>query len=230
MPPDLKKHLRIARRRLGAAILPRLGPPAVRQLARTWRVEVLGEEHLRGAAQASGHLLALWHGRMLVGIPHHAARGYTVLVSPSDDGGLVKVLLDRFGYEVVRGSTSQGGARALRELLTGLRRGGTVVITPDGPRGPRHGMNAGLAWMSSRTGYPIVPTGFACDRAWRLRSWDAFTIPRPGARVAIVYGPPLEVAPGADSGALEGATEEVRARLLAAEERAHAHLGVERDW
>jgi lysophospholipid acyltransferase (LPLAT)-like uncharacterized protein len=227
VPPDFKKPFRIARRNLGAALLPAFGPSGLRALARTWETELLGEEHLRAAERAPGRLLALWHGRMLVGTPQHAHRDYTVLVSPSDDGGLMDLILRRFGYRVVRGSTSQGGARALRELLGRLREGGTIVLTPDGPRGPRQGMNSGLAWMSSRAGYPVVPVGFACDRAWHLSSWDRFTIPRPHARIATAYGPPLRVPPDAGGAALEEATWEIRARLLAAEERARTHLGLE---
>ena len=174
--------------------------------------------------------MALWHGRMLVALPFHRDREYAVLVSPSDDGGLMDTLLSRFGYRVVRGSTSQGGARALRQLLEILGSGGTIVVTPDGPRGPRHSMNAGLAWMAKKTGFPVVPCGFICDRAWRLGSWDRFTIPRFGARVAIAYGEPLAVPPAAGGRELERVTAELRERLLLAEKQAFDRLGAAPDW
>lgn len=153
-----------------------------------------------------------------------------VLVSPSDDGSLVLPLLARFGQRAVRGSTNKESARALRTLLAELRAGGSVVLTPDGPRGPRHSMNAGLAWLARATGFPVLPCGFVCDRAWRLRSWDRFTIPKPRARLALVYGEPLHVPAGGGPAALDEATAEIRSRMLAAEERGFAHLGVERDW
>ncbi len=224
--PQWRRRMRIARRRIGSALLPLLGPSALRALAGTWRVERMGEEHLGGG----GRLLAMWHGRMLVGLPTHRDRGWFVLVSPSDDGGLVTLLLDRFGYRVVRGSSSRGGARALRVLSQALRDERTVVITPDGPRGPRHAMNPGLAWMARESGLPIVPCGFVCDRAWRLRSWDRFTIPKLGARVALAYGEPVRVPRDADDAALAERTERVRGAILAAERGAFDALGVADDW
>lgn len=230
MPFEWKKPYRIARRNLGAAVLPFVGPRVVAALARTWSYDVVGEGNLAATEADEGRLVALWHGRMLVGTPRHRDSGWSILVSPSDDGALMQVLLDRFGYAVIRGSTSQGGARALRRLLEVLRRGGTIVLTPDGPRGPRHSMNQGLAWMASRTGFPVVPVGFACDRARRLGSWDAFTIPRRGARIAVCYGEPLRIAPDLPGAALERETERLREALLAAERRAFERLGIEPDF
>ena len=86
-------------------------------------------------------------------------------------------------------------------------------------------MNAGVAYMARVTGLEIVPIGLACDRAWRLRSWDRFTIPKPFARVAITYGDPVLVASDACERQLEHATSEVRARLIDAERTGFAHLG-----
>jgi lysophospholipid acyltransferase (LPLAT)-like uncharacterized protein len=219
------------RRRIAHRMVVGLGPAFLRALSRTWKVETLGAERFEAARTARrGHFVALWHGRMVVGLPHHGGRDWHVLVSPSEDGDISESLLEGFRYRVVRGSSSRGGARALREMLVVLDRGGVLVITPDGPRGPRHSTNPGLAWMARATGYPIVPVGFACDRAWRAKSWDRFTIPKPGARVVISYGAPVEVARGAQPADLEAATERIRLELIEAERRAFAHLGAEPDW
>jgi lysophospholipid acyltransferase (LPLAT)-like uncharacterized protein len=153
-----------------------------------------------------------------------------VLVSPSDDGSISTLLLEAFGFRVVRGSTSRGGARALRVMLELLQGGGVVVITPDGPRGPRHGVNSGLPWMARATGYPIQPIAFAVDRAWRLSSWDRFTIPKPFARVVIDWGELMHVPRETDPAELERVGEELRSRLMGAEARAFAQLGCEVDW
>jgi lysophospholipid acyltransferase (LPLAT)-like uncharacterized protein len=219
-----RKSYRIARRKVGGLALGAVGPLALRKLARTWSCEERGEPP-RGAG-----LICLWHGRMLVGLEHYAARGWSVLVSPSDDGELSQRMLASAGYRVVRGSTSRGGARALREMLAGLEAGSAVILTPDGPRGPRHAMNPGVAWMARASGLPVHPLGVACDAAWRLASWDAFTIPKPRARVVFVWAEPLTVARGGGEDALARATEAIRARLLAAERAACSRLGVEPDW
>ena len=167
---------------------------------------------------------------MILPLTLHANRGYHVLVSPSDDGNLVKPLLQRFGYGVIRGSSNKNPARAIREMVDRLRVGGRVVVTPDGPRGPRHSTNPGTAWMAKATGFPILPCGIATDRAWRLNSWDDFTIPKPRARVVVVYGELLWVPADANDEAIDAATDEMARRMRAAEVRGFEHLGVEPDW
>ena len=226
-----RKRFRIVRRNLAKAVLRRVGPGVLHLLSRTWKVTVLGEKHLAAAsAEGRGHFMSLWHGRMLVALPHHAHLDYQVLVSPSEDGDISEHLLERFGYHVIRGSSSRTGARALREMLVCLRRGDVLVITPDGPRGPRHSMNLGLAWMSRATGHAVVPCGFVGEPAWRANSWDRFTLPRPRARVAIVYEEPVRVPRDAGDAELERATALIRERMLQAEKRGFEQLGVEGDW
>lgn len=230
-PIGLRRRVRRSLRSIARRLVAWFGPAFLSRLARTWQVETIGAEHLEGArGQGGGHFIALWHGRMLLGLAHHGEQEWTVLVSGSQDGDISHALLDGFRYRVIRGSTSRGGARALRAMLAALETGAVVVITPDGPRGPRHSMNPGLAWMARATGYAIVPCGFACDRAWRARSWDRFTIPKPRARVAIVYDAPVRVERSAGLEELDLATERIRAGLIRAERRAFEHVGSEPDW
>jgi lysophospholipid acyltransferase (LPLAT)-like uncharacterized protein len=153
-----------------------------------------------------------------------------VLVSHSHDGELIARMLARFGYRTIRGSSSKGGARAVREMLGEVQKDSVIVVTPDGPRGPRHAMNPGLAWLARETGFPVVPMGYACDKAWYLKSWDRFTIPKFGARHVLCYGAPVRVAKDAGDDELARATETIREELLAAERRGFAHLGREPDW
>lgn len=215
---------------MGSVLLRHFGPTVLGLLARTWKLEVLGEERFAEALAAPGRLVTLWHGRMLLPLARFRGVGAKVLVSPSADGDLVPPLLARFGYGAIRGSSSKSPARALREMLGALQSGGTIVITPDGPRGPRHGVNSGAAWMARATGFPIAPAGCACDRAWRLASWDRFTIPKPGARVVVAFAELLTVPADAPDEALEAAAEEMGRRMTEAEREACARLGVEPDW
>ncbi len=227
---DRRRRMRIIRRKIGGVLLPALAPGFLRLVSRTWKVEHLGFENYERAMALPGRLATLWHGRMLVPMRAHANHGHRVLVSPSDDGSLVTMLLERFGYATIRGSSNKNPARALREMVEYLAGGGTIVITPDGPRGPRHSVNPGPAWIASATGYPIIPCGFVCDRAWHLRSWDHFTIPKFGARVALVYGELLFVPSDASDEHLREATQEMRERILRAEEEGFRHLGRNPDW
>ncbi len=201
----------------------------MRRLASSWKTEELGCEHRERLGPRAGSLICLWHGRMLMGMDFFGRRDWRVLVSPSDDGNLSESMLRRFGYEVIRGSTSSGGARALRQMRNALGRGENVILTPDGPRGPAHSMNPGVAWLARATGHPILPIGLACDRAWRMNSWDRFTIPKPGARVVFTWGEPLEVPRDADEARMQRATDAVREGLHAAERASLSHLGMESD-
>jgi hypothetical protein len=228
-----RRRFRRARRKLGGVVLGACGPAVMGRLSRTWRTEVFGIEHLESLGAGKGCMIAIWHGRMLLGMEHYGGRRWNVLVSKSDDGSLVMRLLAHFGYHVIRGSTGasqKGGARALREMLGVLEGGGYVVVTPDGPRGPRHEMSPGLAWMARATGFAVVPLGLATDRAWRLRSWDRFTIPMPRARVVLEFAAPVHVSREGGRDELEAATHTIRERLLAAERRAFERLGQEPDW
>ena len=226
-----RRKFKRTRRRLGLYLAKFCGPFVLRRLARTWKLSMHDAENYAPIeSESTGYFMSLWHGRMMLGLSHHGKRQWVVLVSPSGDGDISQSVLEGFRYRVIRGSTSRGGTTALREMLKELERGSVLIITPDGPRGPRHTMNPGLAWMARATGRPIVPLGFAVDRAWRLKSWDHFTIPKFGARIAMVYGEPVRVPRGATPEELEQASLTVQARLIAAETRAAELLGVPRDW
>lgn len=243
---DTRRRYRIARRTVGGWVLGALGPCSLRGLAHTWHLEQLGQPPAPAAqgpiqggptrggpirgGRDQGALICLWHGRMACGLVPFGERGWSVLVSPSDDGELSRRLLERNGYHVIRGSASRGGARALREMLARLGGGARVVLTPDGPRGPRHHVNPGVAWMARQTGLSVHALGVACDRAWRLGSWDRFTIPRPRARVVFAWADPICVAADCPDEGLAAATDALREALLGAERAAFEHLGVEPDW
>ena len=96
-----------------------------------------------------------------------------ILISEHRDGELITQVIKRLGFSVVRGSTTRGGARALREMSLRIDRG-HLCVTPDGPRGPRRSVHQGIAYLGSRTGLPIVGAGMAFKKPWRAKSWDRF--------------------------------------------------------
>lgn len=226
-----RRERRERRRRMAAPLVRGVAPLLFRLFSLTWRYEVLGAEHRAAAEEGGGSIFTMWHGRMLLPVRHfrRVAAHYTILVSRSGDGDLSEVFLQGCGFPVVRGSSSRGRASALRALLTVLRRGDTVVVTPDGPRGPRHRINQGVAWLAKATGRPALPAGFACSRCWELPTWDRYNVPKPFARIVISYGEPVHVPRDTDDEGLERCSEEIRSRLVQAERRAFAHLGREDD-
>jgi lysophospholipid acyltransferase (LPLAT)-like uncharacterized protein len=174
----------------------RLGTLLLRGLAATWRIRVHGRtpSRARRAAGAPPVILTLWHGQMLPILVAHRGEPCTVLVSEHRDGEIIARILAAFGFHAARGSTTRGGSRALLQLAQLVRDGHDIAITPDGPRGPRREMAPGALLIAQRTGAPLVPLVAHCSATWRLRTWDAFEIPKPFARVTVLYDTPHPVA------------------------------------
>lgn len=171
-----------------------LGTVLLRLLASTWRVRTLGSSAWRAAdAQGRPTLLVLWHGQMLPLAWHMRRRGIHILVSEHRDGEIIARILHALGHHTVRGSTTRGGARALVEMVRLLKAGTTVAVTPDGPRGPPRQMAPGALVAAARAGATVTPLFVTADRAWHLRSWDAFMIPKPFARVVVHFGEPTTI-------------------------------------
>jgi hypothetical protein len=178
--------------------------PAVRALAASWRFTVEHEERWRVLCEAGrAHVFLLWHEALLPLLWHHRNQGVAIVVSEARDGQYLSDLATTLGYRSIRGSSTRGGARALLAAVRELQSSRAVAFTPDGPRGPRRELKPGVVAAAQRAGAVIVPIHAEADRAWRLHSWDRFMIPKPLARIRIVYGRTFAVAPG-ETGLAEG--------------------------
>lgn len=114
------------------------------------------------------------------------------LVSPSGDGDIGSDIIESWGARSIRGSSSETGAQALRDLYYAITREGlSITTTPDGPRGPIFEFKPGIIMLSRLTGAPILPMAYAVDKAWLLRSWDRFFIPKLLSTIVIVIGEPV---------------------------------------
>jgi lysophospholipid acyltransferase (LPLAT)-like uncharacterized protein len=163
-----------------------------RLLARSWRLEVVGERHVEQARGAGGSVIfAVWHAFMLVPLWHRRGQGVTLLVSAHEDAAYLARAAMKWGYSVVRGSTTRGGASGFLGIVRVLSSGGEVAFTPDGPKGPARIAKPGAVAAAAQSGAAIVPIGASASSWWRLRSWDRFAIPRPFSRVRLVYGAPF---------------------------------------
>jgi lysophospholipid acyltransferase (LPLAT)-like uncharacterized protein len=171
----------------------RLGTVMFRMLATTWRLHVINaesHERLRGSQPV---IFTFWHGKMLPLLWRHRARNTAILISEHGDGEIIARIAHSLGYLSVRGSSSRGGERALLGTVRELEEGRDVAFTPDGPRGPLESFAPGALIVAQRTGAPLVLISVDAPRAWRLKSWDRFLIPKPFARVRIEYEDPLYV-------------------------------------
>ena len=161
-------------------------PLLIRLLASTWRLKP------SGPIPEGPCVVAFWHDEMLPVWKLFADRDAIALTSKSRDGGLLAELLVQWGYTVVRGSSSRHGKEALEELVNCAQRS-TVLMTPDGPRGPRHEFKPGAVVAAHRAGVPLYLC-MARARGVRLnKSWDRFLVPLPFASVDIVLSFPISI-------------------------------------
>jgi hypothetical protein len=173
-----------------------LGSLLVRALYRTCRIQVIDPAGIREGVRARRRpvVAAFWHRHILTMLAHHGGFPICVPVSEHQDGEYVAQVMERFGLESIRGSTTRGSLNVVRGALAWVRQGWSPAITPDGPRGPSFSVQPGVALLAKRTGLPVCPIGLAVKRAWELSSWDRFVIPKPWTDIAIVFGGLLEPA------------------------------------
>ncbi len=138
-------------------------------------------------------IYAFWHSELLM-------LGYIcrdldihVLVSQHRDGELLSRVIRLFGYGTVRGSSTRGGVRALINMIKMAARGKSLMLAPDGPRGPRHSVQPGIILLAKKSGLPIIPVAAKVSRSWKMPSWDKFVLPKPFAKVTMIYGKAINV-------------------------------------
>ena len=176
------------------ALIVAVGAPFVRLLGATWRVRVIGRDGLDALRrEGRAYVLSCWHGELLAAVWAHRGQGMVPLISEHRDGEIIARICERLGYGTVRGSSTRGGARALLGLVRTLEQGTAVAVTPDGPRGPVERYAPGALAAAKKAQAPIVAIRVRASRAWRLRSWDRFLIPKPFARVVLAYSMPTYV-------------------------------------
>ena len=135
-------------------------------------------------------LYLFWHEFLAVLCPLWGRANLTLLISQHRDGEWISQVAHSLGYKTARGSSTRGGTAALRHLVQSAREN-SIVVTPDGPRGPRRQMSQGAAYLGAKLQIPIIPVGVGVGSCWRLKTWDRAPIPKPFAKVRVLFGPKL---------------------------------------
>lgn len=194
----------------------------MRLLAATLRYRVNSR---RGPAELPEEpvIFALWHNRLGLCMkvyesfvrPDRQEDHLAALISASKDGAFLAAILQQFGVQPVRGSSSRRGAQALLELTSWAKRGYDLAVTPDGPRGPRYLVQEGVMTLAQVSGLPIVP--YSCRLGWKLvvKSWDRFEIPLPFSRCEMTFGDPIRVPREATAAERARLREQLQSVLLA---------------
>jgi lysophospholipid acyltransferase (LPLAT)-like uncharacterized protein len=148
------------------------------------------------------YIYAFWHEYLFVPSYIYARPDTAVLIGLHRDGELLTHINERFGFKIIRGSSTRGGTAALLRMLRDPTASRHFGLTPDGPKGPRRKCQFGAVYLASRTGLPIVPVGFGYGRCWRADNWDRFALPLPFSRVRCVSGHTIRVPSGLGTNAL----------------------------
>ncbi|MBA3812465.1 MAG: lysophospholipid acyltransferase family protein [Caulobacteraceae bacterium] len=185
-------------------------------------------------ASPQGVIALFWHGRIVQGMacrPLLKKRPRRVMISRSRDGAFIAMAAERLGVPPIRGSAGKvgdplgkGGAAAFREAVDFIQGGGVMILTPDGPRGPREVLPPGPAQLARAADCAVFLMSLAAKPVLTLKSWDRASLPLPFARGCVVLEGPLRVAPDADATALEAARADWQARMRAGQARAEAML------
>jgi lysophospholipid acyltransferase (LPLAT)-like uncharacterized protein len=179
------------KQRIALAIVPRLASMAICCLGVTLRYRDVCEPGATpGYDIPPPAVYAFWHRCLLACAWRFRNYGVTILISRSFDGELIARTVERLGFIAIRGSSSRDGAPGLRNLQRAYLAGNYCAITADGPRGPSQVAKPGVAQLAKLVDTAVVAFYVHPDRAWQLRSWDRFLIPKPFSRVTVAWTSP----------------------------------------
>jgi hypothetical protein len=179
----------------------------------TIRFEIEGDDPRLAATSDSKPIFAVWHDRIFLGTYFLRGSGIVFLTSQSFDGEYIARFLQRFGFGVIRGSSTRGGARGLAQMVRGMKRGLAMGFTVDGPKGPRYIAKPGPILLAKKTASPILPFLIEPSKYWTVNSWDRLQIPRPFARAKVLAGKMIEVEPGIPDDEAQRKLSELQQRL-----------------
>ncbi|MBF0302245.1 MAG: lysophospholipid acyltransferase family protein [Desulfamplus sp.] len=164
----------------------------IRMYAMTFRFKVENEEkwkkHLK---EGKTVILCVWHQQFFSAIRHfktYANLHPGLMISQSRDGELIAGVAKRTGWHTARGSSSKGGKEAMEEMIDHLNSYHLGAHILDGPRGPIGKVKAGIIKMAQESNAIIVPFYTYADKVWFFNSWDRFMLPKPFARVTLLFG------------------------------------------
>jgi lysophospholipid acyltransferase (LPLAT)-like uncharacterized protein len=187
-------------------------------LIRTWfatcRLKVHGQEVMDRLKDAGTPVIgSFWHYGVLYVLYFFRDESGVAMVSASRDGEYISRIVERLGNETVRGSRKKGGMQAIMKLIRAVRDGRNAILVADGSQGPARIVQAGSLLLAAKTGVPILPLAWSCNRYKRFGSWDGTALPLPFSRIDFFYGEPLLVPPTLTDEQLEEYRLELEKRL-----------------
>jgi lysophospholipid acyltransferase (LPLAT)-like uncharacterized protein len=215
------------RQRFVLAVVPRMVWALLSVVGRTWRFEVIAEEGatpLPFGEGAGAEIFCFWHQCVLPCTFYYRRTGACIIVSQSFDGELITRILELFGFKTTRGSSSRGAREGLFGLKKVIENGKPAIFTADGPRGPIYRTKMGPIKLAHLSGVRIGAFHLQPERAWTMRSWDHFLVPKPFTRIAVSWARWTEVPSDLAPEDFEQSREELNAAIERARLRALDHF------
>lgn len=210
------------------AVVPRMVWALLWLVGHTWRFETIAEEGatpLPSGEGAGAEIFCFWHQCVLPCTFYYRRTGATIIVSQSFDGELITRILELFGFRTARGSSSRGAREGLLGLKQVIESGRPAIFTADGPRGPIYRSKIGPIRLASLTGARIGAFHLQPQRAWTMRSWDRFLVPKPFTRMVVSWARWTEVPMDLAEDRFEQKREELNAAIERARLQAIAYFG-----
>lgn len=175
-----------------------IGKYGMKAILLTCKVQVNGLEQFIEIASRENCILMVWHNRMAMiaeffckFAPHLSFAGF---ISKSRDGEPISRLVESYqGGSSIRVSHHLRH-KALQTMIARLKLGKEViVITPDGPRGPRYKVKPGIIMAAKEAEANVIPFTWEAERYWEMKTWDGFRLPKPFSTITISLGNPVKV-------------------------------------
>jgi len=139
--------------------------------------------HITGEITQDQSIVVCWHGELLMSPQayryYHKKQLASGIISRHFDGEMIARILMYFSIAPLRGSSSRGAKQVLLEAFRALKKGDDLLVTPDGPRGPRHTISDGAIALAHKAKAPVLTVNYIPKAYWQLGSWDKFVIPKP---------------------------------------------------
>lgn len=151
--------------------------------------------HFDKKASDSSHLFVFWHGELIMlafAYPYYRGRKtIDSIISEHGDGEIASRFIEILGGGTIRGSSTRGGAKALKGAFKSIAQNRDIGITPDGPKGPRHSISDGVVLIAQKKNIPIVAINCNVSSCWRFKSWDKAFIPKPFSTLDFYFSDPF---------------------------------------
>ena len=172
-----------------------------------WHFKWLANCDEKAFSNLEGVIFGMWHDRLAFGPGiFHSNKKTAALVSPHSDGKIISSIILKFNFEIVEGSSNKNSGPALKKIIQKLAQGSNIVITPDGPRGPRHKIKGSVTALAKKYSCNLMPIACSCSNYILLKSWDKLIMPLPFGKIIVLIGEPIKL--GDDDTANDKALEQ----------------------